>query len=165
MPWNLRGGPPATSPRRSRLIDCRLSWQPADGSIAVIDADYLVEPTWLEYLTPHFANPQIAIVQAVFAPDPERVAWAQRVCAAFAASGGAAVAVNGEMIDVPVVERARAVVHAAIEDYEVQAASERRERRPPPERRRDGRATQGRDHALWGAEPRRNRHRYSTANR
>ena len=32
--------------------------------IAGIDADYLVEPTWLEYLTPHFANPQIAIVQA-----------------------------------------------------------------------------------------------------
>lgn len=53
---------------------------------------------------------QIAIVQGVFAPDPERVAWARRVCAAFAASGGAAVAADGEMIDVPVVERARAVL-------------------------------------------------------
>ncbi len=32
--------------------------------VAVIDADYIVEPTWLKYLTPHFANPRIAIVQA-----------------------------------------------------------------------------------------------------
>jgi len=56
---------------------------------------------------------QIAVVQGVFAPDPERVAWAQRVCAAFDASGGAAVALDGEMIDVPVFERARAVLRAA----------------------------------------------------
>jgi citrate lyase subunit beta/citryl-CoA lyase len=56
---------------------------------------------------------QIAVVQAAFTPDPERVAWAQRVCAAFAASGGAAVAVDGEMIDVPVVERARALLRGA----------------------------------------------------
>jgi citrate lyase subunit beta/citryl-CoA lyase len=56
---------------------------------------------------------QIAVVQAVFVPDPERVAWAQRVCTAFAAAGGAAVAVDGQMIDVPVVERARAVLRSA----------------------------------------------------
>jgi citrate lyase subunit beta/citryl-CoA lyase len=56
---------------------------------------------------------QIAVVQGVYAPDPERVAWARRVCAAFAASGGAAVAVDGEMIDLPVVERARAVLRGA----------------------------------------------------
>lgn len=56
---------------------------------------------------------QIAVVQGVFDPDPERVAWARRVCAAFAASGGAAVAGDGEMIDVPVVERARAVLRSA----------------------------------------------------
>lgn len=56
---------------------------------------------------------QIAVVQAVFVPDAERVAWAQRVCAAFAAAGGAAVAVDGQMIDVPVVERARAVLRSA----------------------------------------------------
>jgi citrate lyase subunit beta / citryl-CoA lyase len=56
---------------------------------------------------------QIAVVQGVFAADPERIAWARRVCAAFAASGGAAVAVDGEMIDVPVVERARAVLRSA----------------------------------------------------
>lgn len=32
--------------------------------VAVIDADYLVEPTWLQYLTPHFADPRIGVVQA-----------------------------------------------------------------------------------------------------
>ncbi|MCG3170067.1 MAG: hypothetical protein CALGDGBN_01604 [Pseudomonadales bacterium] len=32
--------------------------------VAVIDADYLVEPTWLQYLAPHFADPRIAVVQA-----------------------------------------------------------------------------------------------------
>ena len=32
--------------------------------IAVIDADYLVERNWLKFLVPHFAEPQIAIVQA-----------------------------------------------------------------------------------------------------
>lgn len=32
--------------------------------VAVIDADYIVSPTWLECLTPHFADPDIAIVQA-----------------------------------------------------------------------------------------------------
>ena len=32
--------------------------------IAVIDSDYLVEPSWLRELTPSFRNPKIAIVQA-----------------------------------------------------------------------------------------------------
>ena len=32
--------------------------------VAVIDADYLVEPTWLQYLTPHFSDPRIGVVQA-----------------------------------------------------------------------------------------------------
>jgi citrate lyase subunit beta / citryl-CoA lyase len=56
---------------------------------------------------------QIAVVHAAFSPDPQRVEWARRVCAAFVASGGAAVAVGGEMIDLPVVERARAVLRSA----------------------------------------------------
>ncbi len=32
--------------------------------VAVIDSDYQVEPDWLSQLTPHFARPEIAIVQA-----------------------------------------------------------------------------------------------------
>lgn len=56
---------------------------------------------------------QIATVRAVFAPSAERVAWAQRVCAAFDAAGGAAVAVEGQMVDLPVYQRARAVLRDA----------------------------------------------------
>lgn len=32
--------------------------------VAVIDADYCVEPMWLKYMTPHFKDPKIAIVQS-----------------------------------------------------------------------------------------------------
>jgi citrate lyase subunit beta/citryl-CoA lyase len=56
---------------------------------------------------------QVATVQAVFAPSPDRIAWARRVCEAFAAAGGAAVAVDGQMVDLPVVQRARAVLRDA----------------------------------------------------
>lgn len=56
---------------------------------------------------------QIAVVHAAFSPDPQRVEWARRVCSAFDGSGGAAVAVGGEMIDLPMVERARAVLRGA----------------------------------------------------
>jgi citrate lyase subunit beta/citryl-CoA lyase len=38
------------------------------------------------------------------------VAWAQRVLAAFERSQGAATAVDGKMIDKPVVERARRIM-------------------------------------------------------
>ena len=56
---------------------------------------------------------QLAIVQAVFTPTPERLDWARRVCKAFASAGGAAVAVDGQMVDLPVVQRARAVLRSA----------------------------------------------------
>lgn len=32
--------------------------------VAVIDADYCVEPNWLKQMVPHFADPQIAVVQS-----------------------------------------------------------------------------------------------------
>ena len=51
--------------------------------------------------------------QAVFTPTPERLDWARRVCEAFASAGGAAVAVDGQMVDLPVVQRARAVLRSA----------------------------------------------------
>ncbi|PZP93673.1 MAG: CoA ester lyase [Variovorax paradoxus] len=56
---------------------------------------------------------QVAAVQAAFTPDAARVAWAQRVCAAFAAVGGAAVAVDGHMIDKPLYERALSLLRSA----------------------------------------------------
>jgi citrate lyase subunit beta / citryl-CoA lyase len=51
---------------------------------------------------------QVPIINEVFAPTPEELDWARRVVAAFEASGGAATRLDGgEMIDVPVAERAR----------------------------------------------------------
>lgn len=56
---------------------------------------------------------QVASVNQGFSPVPERIAWAQRVLAADAASGGAPVAVDGKMVDRPVVLKAQAVLRAA----------------------------------------------------
>jgi citrate lyase subunit beta/citryl-CoA lyase len=53
---------------------------------------------------------QVAAVGAAFRPTPAELAWARRVLAAFEASNGAATALDGKMIDKPVVERARRIV-------------------------------------------------------
>ncbi len=56
---------------------------------------------------------QVAIVNRVFAPDATSVAWARRVVEAAEAGerdGRGAVALDGEMIDLPVVERARRIL-------------------------------------------------------
>ena len=63
---------------------------------------------------------QIEILNAEFRPSPEELQQAQKVVAAFAAAAGGnqgAIEVNGKMVDIPVVERARAVLarHEAIE--------------------------------------------------
>jgi hypothetical protein len=49
---------------------------------------------------------QVAAVHAAFLPSAAEQAWAARVLAAFEASAGAAVALDGKMIDQPVVEPA-----------------------------------------------------------
>ena len=53
---------------------------------------------------------QVAAIQAAFQPTPDELDWATRVLDAFEASGGAATAVDGKMVDKPVVERARRMV-------------------------------------------------------
>jgi citrate lyase subunit beta / citryl-CoA lyase len=55
---------------------------------------------------------QIAAVHAAALPSDADVEWANKIVAAFAADGSAA-AVDGKMVDVPVVERARRVLAAA----------------------------------------------------
>jgi citrate lyase subunit beta/citryl-CoA lyase len=55
---------------------------------------------------------QIAPVHARLAPSADELSWAQRVLAA-AAAGGAAVQLDGRMIDKPVIERARRIVQRA----------------------------------------------------
>ena len=55
---------------------------------------------------------QVATVNESFSYSPEQVAWAQRVMDAAKASGGAAVAVDGRMVDAPVLARARRILAA-----------------------------------------------------
>lgn len=59
---------------------------------------------------------QVATVNEVFAPAGESVAWARKVLEAYeegVAGGRGAVALEGQMIDLPVVERARRILAEA----------------------------------------------------
>jgi len=59
---------------------------------------------------------QVDLVNRVFAPEPESVEWARRVVEAAVEGeqeGRGAVALDGEMIDAPVVERARKILSEA----------------------------------------------------
>jgi len=58
---------------------------------------------------------QVPIVNRAFAPGEREVAWAQRVVEAFEQSGEGVLAVNGEMVDLPVVERARRILREGSE--------------------------------------------------
>ena len=53
---------------------------------------------------------QVAAVNALFAPSAEEVSWARRVLDAAAASGGSAIAVDGKMVDKPVLLRAESIM-------------------------------------------------------
>ncbi|MDR5781102.1 CoA ester lyase [Caballeronia sp. LZ065] len=53
---------------------------------------------------------QVTAVNAAFQPSPAEIEWARRVVAAADESGGAATAVDGTMIDKPMIERAHGVV-------------------------------------------------------
>ena len=50
---------------------------------------------------------QVAVVHDALAPSETEIDWARRVIAADAASGGAAVQLDGRMVDLPVVLQAR----------------------------------------------------------
>ena len=56
---------------------------------------------------------QVAGVHRGFAPGADELAWAQRVLAASAAAGGATIAVDGKMVDKPVLLRAERLVREA----------------------------------------------------
>jgi len=53
---------------------------------------------------------QVACVNEAFRPTPEEIAWARRVVDADSATKGAAVAVDGKMVDRPVLLKARAIL-------------------------------------------------------
>lgn len=56
---------------------------------------------------------QVAVLHEVLAPTPHELDWARRVIAADADSGGAAVQVDGRMVDLPVVLQARRLLSRA----------------------------------------------------
>jgi citrate lyase subunit beta/citryl-CoA lyase len=56
---------------------------------------------------------QLAHVHAAFAPTAEEVAWAERVLQAVETTNGAAVALDGKMIDRPVILKAQAIRNEA----------------------------------------------------
>jgi len=56
---------------------------------------------------------QVAPLHAALAPTADELAWAQRVLRAADASAGAAVQLDGRMVDKPVIERARRTVARA----------------------------------------------------
>jgi citrate lyase beta subunit len=59
---------------------------------------------------------QLDVVQRVFAPSEEEVAWARRVIDAYereTGEGRGVFALNGAMVDLPVVERARRILAEA----------------------------------------------------
>ncbi|KQZ75736.1 MULTISPECIES: HpcH/HpaI aldolase/citrate lyase family protein [unclassified Nocardioides] len=53
---------------------------------------------------------QVAPTAATFAPDATEVAWAQRVVTAAEAAGDGVLLVDGRMVDLPVVDRARRIL-------------------------------------------------------
>ena len=53
---------------------------------------------------------QVAVVNECFRATPEEEAWARRVVHAAAAAGGAAISLDGKMIDRPVILRAEAIL-------------------------------------------------------
>jgi citrate lyase subunit beta/citryl-CoA lyase len=55
---------------------------------------------------------QVDTVTRGFVPSDDEIDWAQRVLAAAAQAGGAAIAVDGKMIDRPVILRAQALIDA-----------------------------------------------------
>ena len=56
---------------------------------------------------------QVTIVNAAFSPTPAELDWARRIVDAAGGAGGAAVAVDGRMVDAPVLARARRLLAAA----------------------------------------------------
>ena len=53
---------------------------------------------------------QVSVVNQSFLPSPEEILWARRVLDAASASGGAAVALDGTMVDRPIIAQAEAIL-------------------------------------------------------
>ena len=53
---------------------------------------------------------QVSVIRSAFRPSDAEIAWSKEILAAEAASDGAAVQLTGQMVDRPVIERARQIL-------------------------------------------------------
>jgi citrate lyase subunit beta/citryl-CoA lyase len=89
---------------------------PIDGVTTAIDDAEAIRRDTLRAIALGFGGKlcihpkQVAIVNDAFRPTAAEIEWAQRVVAADAAAGGAAVAVDGKMVDRPVLLKAQAIL-------------------------------------------------------
>lgn len=92
---------------------------PVDGVTTAITDDAVIRADTLRAKRIGFGGKlcihpkQLAAVHAGFAPTADEIAWAGRVRDAMAAAGGAAVAVDGKMVDRPVMLRAEEILAEA----------------------------------------------------
>lgn len=63
---------------------------------------------------------QVGLVNRCFSPSEESIAWAKRVLAEAEAAQGAAVALDGKMIDLPVIRKAQEIADEAARDSNAQ---------------------------------------------
>ena len=100
----------------SRLADIAA---PVDGVTTALDDEALLRADALRARRLGFGGKlcihprQVAVVNQCFMPGADEIAWARRVIATDAAAGGAAIAVDGKMVDKPVVLRAQAILTEA----------------------------------------------------
>jgi citrate lyase subunit beta/citryl-CoA lyase len=113
--------PGMTAARVQIALESRMAelLPPIDGVTTAIDADtagrQALRARRLGFGAKLCIHPrQVNGVNGSFAPTVEELEWATRVLAAFEASRGAAVALDGKMIDRPVVDRAHRLIASSI---------------------------------------------------
>lgn len=106
---------------RSRLVlASRLAnlERPVDGVTVAIDDETALKQDAIRSRRLGFGGKlcihprQVPVVNRCFHPTPEEVAWARRVVAATQAAGGAAVALDGRMVDRPILLKAECTLAA-----------------------------------------------------
>ena len=107
--------------RSMLVLDSRLAGvdAPVDGVTTALDDEQQLRRDTLRARRFGFSGKlcihprQVAVVNQCFSPTGDEVAWAHRVVTAAAASAGGAVAVDGKMVDRPVILRAEDILREA----------------------------------------------------
>ncbi|GJH24671.1 CoA ester lyase [Caballeronia novacaledonica] len=92
---------------------------PIDGVTPAIDDEYALKHETLNGKRRGFAGKlcihpkQVRTINECYAPSESELAWAKRILDAFSKANGAAIAVDGKMVDRPVVLRAQTILEGA----------------------------------------------------